>query len=363
MKTHLLWFIALLALTACRGGAYDKLPSVTLIQDDSVRYDKSWHKARFVVDTDTLPAYVRGRGHSTFAQSKHPYAIKFDTPQSMGNASAHKHWVLLANFFDHSLMRNALAMQVAAQTSLACCTPHGTFVTLSTNGKWQGVYWLSERVKDMAGTDSLLKMDVYNWAQQRAAGLPLDTMPSSAVIDTLSFVDWWLVHELCMNAEPNGPRSCYVRLSTEGGAKAGPVWDFDMAFNEVGVDNGGDIRPVKFKGLDNLPPFLKGKRIKWLSVDSMYDAQSALLANLTSDPNFMRLARKRWKELKPYFAHLTKYIKRCRKQLMRYGTADQELWNAQEPARFDSATTWNQAVDKLLHTYKLRIKAMDRLLE
>ena len=92
-----------------------------------------------VVDADgfrrtaTMDVNVKGRGNSTFAQPKRPYNIKLEEPISILGLPARKRYVLLANFFDHSLMRNALAFEVARQTSLASTTPQGRFVELVVN--------------------------------------------------------------------------------------------------------------------------------------------------------------------------------------------------------------------------------------
>lgn len=329
------------------------------------QYTREWQTSRLVVSSsDTLSLETRGRGHSTFAQPKHPYSLRFSSKHPLASLPPHHHFVLLANFFDHSLMRNALAMEVSRQTSLKPLTPQWRFISLNVDGKWQGVCWLSERVKDLVEKgDSLLKMDVYEWASQREKGLPPDTLPQGMQLDTISFADWWLVHELCMNAEPNGPRSCYAIITADRRLKAGPAWDFDMAFNEVGIDNGGDLRPQKFKGMATLPPFLHGKTIRWLTIDSLYCPNSFMVKKLLKDRHFQSIVKKRWHTLLPRFKRLIPFIDKTAKTLASQASADQERWNKLEPARFDDATTWTQAVDKLRNTYKQRLESLNHLIE
>ena len=335
----------------------------SLLLPSSFTYNRQWQQARIVIGKDTDSVWVKGRGHSTFMQPKHPLELKWNTKKDFRGIKPHKHWVMLANFFDHSLMRNALAMEVARQTSLKSVTPKGLFVSLNVNGEGQGIYWMTERVKDKAkATDSLLKLDVYHWHNQRERGLSLDTFPSTLPLDTLSLVDWWLIHELCMNAEPNGPRSCYLRVTTDGRIAFGPVWDFDMAFNELGVDNGGDLRPKKFKTMKTLPPFLQGKEIRWLSVDSFYCDQSVFMRSLFHDKRFRQLSLQRWLQLRPRFVSLTQRIDQWTDLLRSKAPADQRKWNSLEPARFDSSSTWEEAVQRLKATYLKRIEAMDHLL-
>lgn len=47
-------------------------------------------------------------------------------------------------------------------------------------------------------------------------------------LDIASFIDFWLVYEICANWEPNGPRSCYAYKEIDGKLEMGPVWDFDL---------------------------------------------------------------------------------------------------------------------------------------
>ena len=191
-------------------GAYDGsrlLPGISLTVPDSAAYTKDyWTRGTMTMGEDRFAVDYRGRGHSTFSQPKHPYALRFDGPVALLGTEKRGRWVLLANFFDHSLMRNALAMEVARQTSLADCTPKGGFATVSVNGKPQGLYYLCERVSDCV-QDSLIELDVYEQEEQKTKRLSLSVLPKNMPIDTLSFLDAIIVYELCMNAEPNGPRS------------------------------------------------------------------------------------------------------------------------------------------------------------
>ena len=366
-KSHIVLLITcnlllLFVMASCKSS--QGMVDATLLLPDTFVYNRQWQPAHLVQDGDTTSIMIKGRGHSTFVQPKHPYALRWGAKHSLGSLPRHRHAVLLANFFDHSLLRNALAMEVTRQTSLRDVTPQDCFVSLTVDDEWQGIYWASERVKDcVAHNDSLLRLDAYYQSEQRAANLPIDTLPSHIPIDTLSFVDWWLIHELCMNAEPNGPRSVYARIVGDSVLKAGPVWDFDMAFNPMGVDDGGDLRPEKFKTMHTLPPFLQGKVIRWLSVDSFYLDHAPIMQPFIHDSHFWRLARERWQELRPRFSSLTSRLRQWKRQLRRTGAEkDQRKWNTLEPARFDDATSWTEAIRKLERTYHRRLQTMDKLL-
>ena len=51
---------------------------------------------------------IKLRGNSTFAADKKPFKIKFDSKQSLFGLDKAKDWVLLANYYDKSNIRNYL---------------------------------------------------------------------------------------------------------------------------------------------------------------------------------------------------------------------------------------------------------------
>jgi hypothetical protein len=53
---------------------------------------------------------IKGHGHSTWAMPKKPYKIKLDSKSALLGMPAQKNWVLLANYDDKSLLRNAASL-------------------------------------------------------------------------------------------------------------------------------------------------------------------------------------------------------------------------------------------------------------
>ncbi len=90
--------------------------------------------------------YIRGRGNTTWRESKKPYKIKFAKKQDFFNMGANKHWVLLANYYDNSLLRNRLTFWLGQQLGLAY-TPESIPVDVVMNGVYLGSYCLSEQVR------------------------------------------------------------------------------------------------------------------------------------------------------------------------------------------------------------------------
>lgn len=219
---------------------------------------------------------IKGRGNSTWNEPKKPYKIKFDSKQSLLGEPKDKEWVLLANCFDKSLIRNDLAFWMAATYGCFDYVPRYHFVNLILNGQYSGLYQLGEQVKISedrvnVGKDGfLLEIDakadtgdvtfdvphiykpvnikdpdvsagdenynyVYDYVSRADAALYADDWLDElhgykTLIDMQSFVEWYLVMEITKNNDAIFYSSCYMNLSRTGKLKMGPVWDFDFGF-------------------------------------------------------------------------------------------------------------------------------------
>lgn len=326
-------------------------------------------------------AKLEGRGHSTSDKPKKPYNIKLDKPETFFGLPARDRWVLLANFFDHALMRNALGQEIARQTSLAPTTPQGRFVRVKTGEENQGLYYMSERVLDMVDDETvLLEFDAYALGEdaytfRTQGGLPvsvrkpkkLSTPLFEAVqelvnkaeadparnVDFDTFADHYIVQELCQNAEPNGPRSCFMYFLPDGRLAAGPVWDFDLSFIPVGVDTGNDLRPLRKAHMPD---------VKLLTADSLYNHQALWYGRLLQDSAFVAHVKDRWQQLRPRFEGLTAYMDSLDNLIRPTAILDQQQWNHLEPARFDTCTTYPTAFETLKATYRTRLVKLDSLI-
>jgi uncharacterized repeat protein (TIGR02543 family) len=90
--------------------------------------------------------YVRGRGNSTWNAAKKPYKFKLETKQGLLGMGANKHWILLANYYDVSMLRNKLTYWLGAELGMEF-TPKCEFVNVIMNGEYLGSYYLSEQVR------------------------------------------------------------------------------------------------------------------------------------------------------------------------------------------------------------------------
>lgn len=93
-------------------------------------------------------ARVRGRGNSTWLHfDKKPYRLKFDEKVDLLGMGANKDWVLLANAFDETMMRNYIAFSLGHEFGLEYTTEF-RFVHLFLNGEYRGVYMIAEQIEE-----------------------------------------------------------------------------------------------------------------------------------------------------------------------------------------------------------------------
>lgn len=97
---------------------------------------------------DAVPMKIRGRGNTTWDMPKKPYLLKFDDKIGVLGMAANKKWVLLANYSDKSLLRNALAFCTARLLGLVD-TPQDRFVELTLNGDDLGVYQVTNKAYEV----------------------------------------------------------------------------------------------------------------------------------------------------------------------------------------------------------------------
>ncbi|MCR5628418.1 CotH kinase family protein [Eubacterium sp.] len=90
--------------------------------------------------------YVKGRGNSTWLQSKKPYKIKLEDSEELLGMPANKHWALLANYFDYTLLRNRYTFYLAEKLGLNY-TPESIAVDVVMDGEYYGSYQLSETIR------------------------------------------------------------------------------------------------------------------------------------------------------------------------------------------------------------------------
>ncbi len=240
---------------------------------------------------------IRGRGNSTWGLAKKPYRIRF--PKAIrflgkGRAKA-RSWTLLANHADKTLIHNALASEVGTFVGQPF-TAASLFVDLVLNGTYMGNYQISDQVnvdkrrvniveqEEPATEDSNITggyfVELGGFATSEPVwfsstrGVPIAVKsPDEAIInsaqksyirsylndyesrlfsseyrdpeqgyravtDSATLVSWYIATEVTAN--PDGLWSTYVYKNQDDPLLYwGPLWDFDIAFNNC--NRTGDI--------------------------------------------------------------------------------------------------------------------------
>lgn len=255
-------------------------------------------------DLEPTEVTIKGRGNSTWNMPKKPYRLKFKKKQSICGMAKAKNYVLLANYIDCTLMRNAVALKLAQLMGLEY-TNHFIPVNLVVNGIYRGSYLMTEKIGingasvDIDETkgilfeldsnfdepyefrsekfgipvmvkdpdfDELAEDDPSVSAEERLAlwqeefgkleqtlnpggGANVDFVSQ---IDVTSLARYILVNAVCGNRELNHPKSVYLYKDSVGQPfKMGPVWDFDWAFTFDGAEGSG--RYDRYLLINNYP--------------------------------------------------------------------------------------------------------------
>lgn len=233
---------------------------------------------------------VRGRGNSTwYSMPKRPYRIKFKEKEKfLGSERANaRNWTLMANCADKTLIRNAVASYIGTQLGQVF-TPAASFVDLYLNDNYLGNYQISDHVQIHKKRISITEQDEPATAESDiTGGYFLEVCGSSAsepvwfstnkgtavtikspdeeiinaeqksyiqkfvsefenrlmgnkftdpeegyrpMVDSLSLASWFLSNEFTGNAD--GYYSVYFyKEAQDDHLYFGPLWDFDIAFN------------------------------------------------------------------------------------------------------------------------------------
>lgn len=274
---------------------------------------------------------LKGRGNSTWQMDKKPYRIKLTSKAPLLGMPSNRHWVMLANHADTSLLRTEVAMSLGESLQMAW-TPRFRQVEVKLNGEYLGSYQLGEHVRlgtnrvnidEMTSADVdppavtggyLLEFDrrlncdtgfvstrdthvcidnpkegvivqpqidyMSNYIEQteNAIWSPDFTSPFTgyaAWLDTESFVDWFLVSEITANVDSRDATSIRNFKPRNGKLFRGPLWDFDLASGNVYYCPCAD--PEEFWIRDGLwyerlfmdPLFAMITRVRWDGLKTM----------------------------------------------------------------------------------------------
>ena len=259
------------------------------------------------IDPETLKAdlplnYIRGRGNSTWLAEKKSYKFKLENKTDILGMGKSKHWVLLSNAMDSSLLRNRVMAWIGRAFSVSF-TPKMLSVDLYINDEYMGNYVLGHQVRiekasvgidevpagstkepeitggyllamnpgsreapeDIFVTDRgvrfLLKTPGFSPDEEEAGtqeqrdyitgylqstediifseGLQdADGRSWTEYMDMASTAKYWWIQEICGNGDAYRSDSAFLYKERHGKLTWGPLWDFDITLNPVMYDDG-----------------------------------------------------------------------------------------------------------------------------
>jgi hypothetical protein len=276
-----------------------KLPifEIILNTQDQITSKEEYTTATFIIHTinngkyssETIQTEIKGRGNSSWNWPKKPFRLKLASKKKLLGMPSSRHWALLANFADKTLLRNKLASSVSKYFGLKY-GPRSEMVELVMNGWHWGTYEVTEvpkietdriditSIKSTNGVVSggvIFELDErrgeqYNFQTSIAnqvftvkdpddlntkvpeiAQAHLDycinilqtaenalysdnfkdvTTGYQKYFNTQSVIDWYLTEELFKNIDV-GRYSVYAYIDTKNNNKItfGPTWDFDLS--------------------------------------------------------------------------------------------------------------------------------------
>lgn len=275
-----------------------------LVDEITSKIDYLTANFRFIpydgTDTINNSVSIRGRGNSSWYFPKKSYRLKFDKKQSIGTLNKAKSFVLISNYIDDTLMRNAIAFKMAELIGMPYA-PQFMPVDLIFNGKQRGSYLLVNKIGINAGSididensgvlweldtsydeDFKFRSSNFNlpcmikdpdfyeicdgdsakvnqmWTEWKAdLKSALDQVYNDKwdeAFDAEQFAKYMLVYCVLQNHELYDPKSMFIyKESKQDKYKMGPVWDFDWGLGYAHDNN----KKLILSGVNTYPFFKK----------------------------------------------------------------------------------------------------------
>ena len=221
---------------------------------------------------------VKGRGNATWEDDKKSYSLELTQEADLLNLGKGGRWILLANSYDTSHLRNKLAFDMA-QSADMLYSPGCTWTDLYLNGEYAGLYLLSERnevhpqrvaidpsssflvavepewrlqqqgyayVRTESGTalrihHSTLSQDTMRqiWQSAENAIFAADGYDAATgkrwdqLIDMDSWARKYLMEEILVNTDACLASEFFYYDGSDGVIYAGPIWDMDVTLRSA----------------------------------------------------------------------------------------------------------------------------------
>ena len=296
-------------------------------------------------------AAVRVRGNTTAQGEKKPYNIRFSAARDLFGLGEARRWVLLADLYDPTLMRNVLALDFGKYLGVHA-SPDFQRVEVWMDGVYRGLYLLTEKIEKgrdrvdlitKKGSGDFLAEMVYAELREEgntyfftssgkcfrlrepedvsAAKLSLiagemddleavlasgDWKLVSGTIDVDSFVSHYIQNEFFKTTDFSSTSVYFHRMG--GRYYGGPGWDFDLSAGNCSAKIYGE---------------------EMASPEGAAAADCHYYADLMRYPEFRERVREKYLEAKAYIAGLYRAGGLIDQQAEKYGGAiarNNEVW-------------------------------------
>jgi hypothetical protein len=404
ITAFLILFLPLISLS--QTGLHTNLPTVYLTTTGGVPITS---KENWVTGTITIVGDgvypgraqgamdIRGRGNSTWeGPTKKPYRIRLPSGSSdrnlLGMPSDARNWVLLANFFDISLMRNALAFETSKFLGFSYSPPF-RFVDVFLNGNYIGNYTMTDHIQvennrvevealsaddtdptlitggyfvqedtyardeeayfqtaragqyemkypDFTGTSDPKFVYISNYIKDYENRLFADnfldpTAGYNAVVDRESQVNWQIVNEISANRDSYQSVYLYKKRANPK-LYFGPIWDHDKSFN-----NHDGRADMAYRAISEV------------------GSNSDKIKRMLLDPDFVSAISDRWKELRSagIYAHIDAKITEFATKLDLSKSTNFEVWGAAPTAV--NSTAYQNEIAIIRRFWKRKVGFLD----
>ena len=334
---------------------------------------------RYTGSDSAWSAKIRGHGNSTWRTpltQKRPYLLKFDEPTPLveGLPAARK-WILLANAFDRSMLRNYYAEHLSHNVwNRMRWNPRSAFVTLFLDGKYMGLYGVTEKADiapgriEFSGDGFLAEVDSHEGRPYSFFGIDMlsfhirepkttdedyeryaekilelehiiydrdfnDEDGFSKHFDEASFIDWYLLEEFQKNYDAKFYNSVFMTYDYDTERLSmGPVWDSDLGF---GNTSRSDFLIYSFYGellsddewSEIFPALESQKRVdKVHSPEGFLINQQFWFNRLFADKRFVRSVRARYAQTREALAESIKWIREQGELLNEAAGLNDSVW-------------------------------------
>lgn len=282
---------------------------------------------------------IKGRGNNTWVlPPKKSYRLKFNQKVSLLGEPEDKSWILLANYYDKTMIRSTAAFYMGSISRLSY-TPRYHFVELFLNGRYDGTYQLIEKLKisknrlNIGDDGFLIEVDNYAPSEEDARYFQLDSLLFSLnikdpaveydsqdflyvknffeeaekalysdaftdaengwqkYIDIETAVDYYIINEICKSCESYYLFG-YFNLQRGGKIKFGPLWDYDKCFGNYAPYYGCEYpegfwlkEREWFKRLFQDPTFVDAVKSRF---PYFYDRKDEIFRVLNDNANYLK---------------------------------------------------------------------------